>query len=60
MTDDMVEFWWDDNAVAPVGYQSDGAKGTVCYVDKGKRVRMGALPKGNDPFLSGPCYPGPT
>ncbi|HZQ27357.1 MAG TPA: hypothetical protein VFA94_06640, partial [Acidimicrobiales bacterium] len=60
MTADAVEYWWSEAAVGPIGYQTDGSTGAICYIDQAARLNLGAFPKGTDPFFKGPCYAGPT
>jgi hypothetical protein len=52
MTKDGAEIWWDPNATDGAGGAGSGA---WCYVNGGKRYRLGGWPKGGDPFFQGPC-----
>jgi hypothetical protein len=62
MTDDAAEFWWSETGVEPVGIQSPGGTGTLCYVRSAARVvpNTGTWPTDGDPFFQAPCYPGPS
>lgn len=55
MTKDGAEIWWDTNSQDPNGGAGQGA---YCYVDGGKRYRLGGWPKGGDPFFHGACDTG--
>jgi hypothetical protein len=61
MTDDIAEFWWSETDREPVGIQSPGGTGTLCYVRRAARVlpNTRSWPT-DDPFFQRPCYPGPS
>jgi hypothetical protein len=55
MTKDGAEIYWDPSATDGAGGAGSGA---WCYVDNGKRHRLGGWPKGGDPFFQAPCDTG--
>jgi len=58
MTIDAAEFWWSNTATGP--YSDSGAsKGTMCYVDGGRRRKLGGWSRTQrDPFFVGACDSG--
>ena len=58
MIDDAVEYWWSEAATSPVGFQSNGAPGALCYLDRADRRVVGRWPAGKDPFGGTSCYTG--
>ena len=57
LTADAAEWYFDPQARGP--FTDSGAKaGTVCYLFGGKRRALGAWPKGDAPFFTGPCDSG--
>jgi hypothetical protein len=57
LTADAAEWYFDPAARGP--FADSGAKaGTVCYLFGGKRRVLGAWPRGDAPFFTGPCDSG--
>jgi hypothetical protein len=55
MTSDAAEWWFDTQAVGPFS-DSNAHRGTVCYLDGGRRYSLGHWPRGPAPFFkSGSC-----
>ena len=57
MTADGAEWWYSTSANGPFT-DSSARAGTVCYVDRGVRHKLGAWPRGEAPFFNGRCYSG--
>jgi len=54
MTGDAAEWWWSNTAPGA----APGDRGTICYVDGGKRYRAGGWPKQGDNLFQGTCDSG--
>lgn len=58
MTEDVAEYWWSSTAQSPYR-DNGGSSGSVCYVDRGRRHRLGEWSKqSGDPFFTTPCFSG--
>jgi hypothetical protein len=57
MTTDAAEWWFDVDALGPFG-DSRAHRGTVCYIDGGRRHSLGEWPRGPAPFFHAPCHTG--
>jgi hypothetical protein len=59
MTDDSAVWWWSGTDNEPVDANT-GGPGTDCYVDNGRRWRLGSWPKvdANGYLFKGPCNTG--
>jgi hypothetical protein len=57
LTADGTEWWWSNDDPGPFS-DSAAHAGTVCYVDKGRRHKLGGWPKGPGTLFQGPCDSG--
>jgi hypothetical protein len=57
MTKDGAEWWWSNRDKGPFS-DSAAHRGTVCYLNGGRRYELGGWPRGDAPFFSGRCDSG--
>jgi hypothetical protein len=57
LTADGAEWFYSTTAYGPFA-DSRAKAGAVCYLNGGRRYRLGAWPRGNAPFFSGSCDSG--
>lgn len=57
-TRDAAEFWYSTTAQGPYSDDDAGAKGAICYLDLGRRYRIGAWKKGELTSFGSRCDSG--